>query len=410
MEPNSKILVAGASGLVGSAIIRELIQKGYTSIAGTFSTRKPGPDLLLPDYYDLISSGSGVLRFSPHESRVTPCELHLHRVDLRSQEQTQELFQNIRPEYVFLAAARVGGIMANNTYRAEFLHDNLLITANVIHQSYLSGVKKLLNLGSSCIYPRDCPQPMKEEHLLTGPLEYTNEPYAIAKITGLKMCESYNLQYGANFISVMPTNLYGPGDNFDLEKSHVLPAMLRKIHLGKCLYQGDWNQIRADLRARPVNGVDGDAPEKSIVEVLSGHGIAASNLAFGTPVVTVRLWGTGRPMREFLWGQDMADACAFIMENIDFKDMVGDSREVRNTHVNLGSGFEISLADLAQKIKGVVGFNGEVNFDPAKPDGTPRKLTDVSRLHSLGWRHRTDLDEGLNKFYQWYRSSVYRYL
>jgi len=255
---------------------------------------------------------------------------------------------------------------------------------------------------------------------LTSPLEYTNEPYAIAKIAGMKMCESYNLQYGSNFISVMPTNLYGPGDNFDLEKAHVLPSILRKMHLGKCLEQGDWSALRKDLYARPVSGIDGSAPDEIILRVLNEHGItlseneqipsrlkfsmdsSSSEDACQQAPVSVALWGTGRPKREFLWSQDMAEACVFVMENIDFPDLSKGLEEVRNTHVNIGSGEEISIQDLAMAVKMVVGFNGELVFDNTKPDGTPRKLTDVSKLHELGWKHKLPLDLGIKILYEWY--------
>ncbi len=376
MKTQDKILITGASGLVGSAIVRDLLGKGYTNLIGTYQSRKI--DLDIPMY----------------------------QTDFRDQEAVAELFEKTKPDYVFLAAARVGGIMANNTYRADFIHDNLLIHINIIHQSYLSKVKKLLYLGSTCIYPRDCPQPMKEDHLLTSPLEYTNEPYAIAKIAGLKMCESFNLQYGTNYISVMPTNLYGPGDNFDLEKAHVLPSMMRKIHLGKCLEENNWDAIRADLNTRPVNGVDGSASDEAILNVLEQHGVVlSSNASRLTPHASrpcVEIWGTGKPKREFLWSEDMADACIFVMENIDFPDLTQDKKEVRNTHINIGSGGEISIGDLARAVQKVVGFTGDLVFNTDKPDGTPRKLTDVSRLHSLGWKHRTELDAGLDKFYKWY--------
>jgi GDP-L-fucose synthase len=293
--------------------------------------------------------------------------------------------------------------MANTTRRAEFIHDNLMITANVIHQSWLSGVKKLLNLGSTCIYPRDCPQPMQEEHLLTAPLEYTNEPYAIAKIAGLKLCESYNLQYGTNFLSVMPTNLYGPGDNFDLETAHVLPALMRRMHLAKCLEQKDWDAIQADLNKRPIDGVDGSAHGEAILEVLQKHGVSCSQTTDHRSLTTVRIWGTGSPRREFLYSQDMAEACLFIMENVDFQDLARGKQEVRNTHMNIGSTEEISIRDLACKVKQAVGFQGQLEYDPSKPDGTPRKLTDSSKLHALGWKHSTSLDQGLEKLYAWYQ-------
>ena len=389
MTPDSRILVTGASGLVGSAIVNHLRQKGYRNISGTYHSRRAdfGPDV------------------------------PLYPIEFKDQPAVAALFEKVQPEYVFLAAARVGGIMANNTYRADFIHDNLLIHINIIHQSYLSGVKKLLYLGSTCIYPRDCPQPIKEEYLLTSPLEYTNEPYAISKIAGLKMCESFNLQYGTNYICAMPTNLYGPGDNFDLEKAHVLPALLRKMHLGKCLASGDWAGLRADLDARPVNSIDGSASEGQILQTLAEHGIKGQRSEVGgqrseaggrgaETGCTLEIWGTGTPMREFLWSLDMAEACVFLMERVDFADLAKGMREVRNTHINIGSGQEISIGDLASAVKDVVGFPGELVFNAAKPDGTMRKLTDVSKLHGFGWQHKTSLDEGLRKFYEWYQNSL----
>ena len=368
MDKNAKIYVAGHRGLVGSAIIRELQNKGYEN-------------LVVRSHQEL---------------------------ELTNQPRVAEFFQKEKLEYVFLAAAKVGGIMANNTYRADFIYQNLQIQNNIIHQSYKSGVKKLLFLGSTCIYPRDCPQPMKEEYLLTSPLEYTNEPYAIAKIAGMKMCESYSLQYGTNFICVMPTNLYGPGDNFDLEKAHVLPAMLRKMHLGKCLEQNDWESLRADLNARPINGVDGSASQEKLLNVLQSHGVLSSSslTTDHRPLTTVSIWGTGTPKREFLWSEDMAQACVFIMEKVDFPNLTGDLKEVRNTHINIGSGEEISIKDLAFAVKDVVGFTGELAFDVTKPDGTMRKLTDVSKLHALGWEHKTSLNSGLKKFYEWYFEKI----
>lgn len=319
MQKDSKIYVAGHRGLVGSAIVENLKSKGYKNIIGR-----------------------------------THAEL-----DLLDQRAVAEFFEAEKPEYVFLAAAIVGGIIANNTFRAQFIYENLQIQNNVIHQSYLSGVKKLLFLGSTCIYPKEAPQPMNEESLLTSPLEYTNEPYAIAKIAGVKMCESYNLQYGTNFISVMPTNLYGPNDNFDLQNSHVLPALVRKMHEAK------------------ING--------------------AKN---------VEIWGSGKPMREFLHSSDMADACVFVMENVDFEDLVIGKEEVRNTHINIGSGEEISISDLAHLIKDIVGFDGELIFDTTKPDGTMRKLSDVSKLHKLGWRHKIALRDGIASVYKSYSGSL----
>jgi GDP-L-fucose synthase len=296
-----------------------------------------------------------------------------------------KFFQAEKPEYVFLAAAKVGGIVANNVYRADFIYENLMIQNNVIHQSYLNGVKKLLFLGSTCIYPKNAPQPMKESYLLTDTLEYTNEPYAIAKIAGIKTCESYNLQYGTNFISVMPTNLYGPNDNFDLEKSHVLPALIRKIHLAKLLNESKYDEVLTDTKFKTI------AEAKAYLAT------------FGVSKNSVEIWGTGNPKREFLWSKDMADACVFIMENRDFKDTYSDEKgEVRNTHINIGSGVEISISELAHKIKELVGFKGDLIFNSDKPDGTMRKLTDVSKLNQLGWKHSVELDEGLKKIYNWY--------
>jgi GDP-L-fucose synthase len=284
--------------------------------------------------------------------------------------------------------------MANNTYRADFIYRNLQIQNNVIGESWRSGVKKLLFLGSTCIYPKEAPQPMREDSLLTGPLEYTNEPYAIAKIAGLRMCESFNLQYGTNFIAVMPTNLYGPNDNFDLERSHVLPAMIRKIHLAKCLAEQDWPSLKTDLDRRPVEGVTGNHPVQEIVDILRKYGITESRLT---------LWGTGKPLREFLWSEEMADACVYIMERVDFGDLKGSGPDVRNCHINIGTGKEISIRDLAFLIRETIGFSGDIVFDPSKPDGTLRKLTDPSKLNALGWRHQIDIEEGVRRMYEWYR-------
>jgi GDP-L-fucose synthase len=343
---------------VGSAILKNLKEKGYTNF---------------------------VLRTSSE-------------LDLRSQSAVASFFDEEKPEYVFLAAAKVGGIIANNTYRADFIYDNLQIQNNVIHNAYRTGVKKLLFLGSTCIYPKECPQPMKEEYLLTDVLEYTNEPYAIAKIAGIKMCESYNIQYGTNFFSVMPTNLYGPNDNFDLEKSHVLPALMRKIHLGHCLEKDDWNGIRSDFDKNHVEGVDGKASQELISSKLEKYGITKD----ASGKVHIEIWGSGKPMREFLWSEEMADACVYIMENVDFADVVKDKKEIRNTHINIGTGKEVSIKELAELIKDVVGFNGEFYFNTEKPDGTMRKLTDVSKLHGLGWKHQVEIEEGVKRLFEWY--------
>ena len=354
MEKNAKIYVAGHHGLVGSAIWKNLQDKGYTNLLGR--THKE---------LDLLD-GVAVRKF----------------------------FDEEQPEYVFLAAAFVGGIMANSIYRADFIYKNLQIQQNVIGESFRHNVKKLLFLGSTCIYPRDAEQPMKEDVLLTSPLEYTNEPYAIAKIAGLKMCESFNLQYGTNYIAVMPTNLYGPNDNFDLERSHVLPAMIRKIHLAHCLKEGNWEAVRKDMNRRPVEGVNGESPEAEILEKLAKFGI--------TPEA-VTLWGTGKPMREFLWSEEMADASVHVLLHVDFKDTFREGdKEIRNCHINVGTGKEISIKEVAEKIMQEIQFKGELRWDASKPDGTLRKLTDVSKLHGLGWHHKVEIDEGIHRMYEWY--------
>jgi len=345
MEKNAKIYVAGHRGLVGSAIWNNLLQKGYTNLIG---------------------------------------KSH-HELDLMDGVAVRAFFDAEQPEYVILAAAHVGGIMANNTYRADFIYKNLQIQQNVIGESFRHNVKKLLFLGSTCIYPRDARQPIKETELLTAPLEQTNEPYAIAKIAGLKMCESFNLQYGTNYIAVMPTNLYGPHDNFDLERSHVLPAMIRKIHLAHCLKEGNWEAVLKDLNLRPVEGVNGQYSQEEILHILKKYGISESG---------VELWGTGTPLREFLWSEEMADASVFIMEQVDFKDA--------RSHINIGTGKEITIKALAELIMKTVGYTGKLTFDSSKPDGTLRKLTDPSKLHALGWHHRIEIEEGVQRMYEWY--------
>ena len=359
MEKNAKIYIAGHRGLVGSAIVNNLKAKGYTNIIGK-----------------------------------THSELNL-----LDQEAVKHFFETEKPEYVFLAAAKVGGIVANNTYRADFIYENLQIQNNIIHESYKHNVKKLMFLGSTCIYPKNAPQPMPEDCLLTDRLEYTNEPYAIAKIAGIKMCESYNLQYGTNYISVMPTNLYGPNDNFDLEKSHVLPALIRKIHCAKLLNEGLYDEVVKDLN-------------------LSNIEEAKAYLSkFGVNEDRVEIWGSGKPMREFLWSEDMADACVFLMVNRDFKDTYTltegsntsctpnevKNQEIRNTHINIGTGMDISIKELAETIQEIIGFNGELYFNADKPDGTMKKLTNVSKLHGLGWQHKVELREGIEKMYAWYQ-------
>ena len=278
-----------------------------------------------------------------------------------------------------------------------------MIQNNVIHQSYVNNVKKLVFLGSSCIYPKEAFQPMSENVLLTGPLEYTNEPYAIAKIAGLKMCESYNIQYNTNFIAVMPTNLYGPNDNFNLETSHVLPAMIRKIHLGKCLEVNTWDIIRKDLDLRPIEGTTGQSSEAEILNVMCKYGIKRVG-----DDVQVELWGSGKPMREFLWSDEMADATVFVMESVNFLDLISviEGKEIRNTHINVGTGVEISIKDVANIIKRIVDFSGKLWFNTEKPDGTMRKLSDVSKLNSLGWKHKVEIEEGLNRMYSWYNKYI----
>jgi len=358
MDKNAKIYVAGHRGLVGSAIWNNLSSKGYVNLVG-----------------------------KSHEE-----------LDLLDRLAVKSFFDVERPEYVILAAARVGGIVANNTYRADFIYENLQIQQNVIGESFAHNVKKLLFLGSTCIYPKNAAQPMSESALLTGELEYTNEPYAIAKIAGLRMCESFNLQYGTNYIAVMPTNLYGPRDNFHLENSHVIPGIMRKIILAKFLMENNLEYIRKDLAARPINGAGGSASDSELVSILAKYGINSDS---------VSLWGSGNPKREFLWSEDMADACVHIIERVDFKDIAADAAsqaKIRNCHINIGTGKEITIKELAQTISQISGYKGKINFDPSKPDGTMRKLTDVNKLHKLGWRHSVEIEDGLSRLYHWYMS------
>ena len=387
LDKNAKIYVAGHRGLVGSAIWNNLKSRGYNNLVGR-----------------------------------THAEL-----DLTDQTAVRSFFDEEQPDAVVLAAAFVGGIMANSLYRADFIMQNMKIQCNVISEAYAHKVKKLLFLGSTCIYPKNAPQPMKEDCLLTSPLEYTNEEYAIAKIAGLKMCESYNLQYGTNYIAVMPTNLYGPNDNFHLENSHVMPAMIRKIYLSKLLHDNDWNAVRNDLNKRPVEGIDGSADNGTIVAVLKKYGIDNNK---------VTLWGTGTPLREFLWSEDMADASVHILLNVDFSDIIGIEKyssvfygasaegcvdrnnsqgrggalpqlgEIRNCHINVGTGKELTIRELSEIIVKTVGFEGEVTFDVTKPDGTPRKLIDVDKLHRLGWTHKVEIEDGVRKLYEWYRDTI----
>ena len=394
MEKTSKIYIAGHNGMVGSAIYRNLISKGFTNFV-----------------------------FTPYP-----------QFDLTDQKTVADFFSMEKPEYVILAAAKVGGIVANNTYRAQFIFENLMIQNNIIHQSYVYGVKKLLFLGSSCIYPKNCPQPIKEEYLLTGELEYTNEPYAIAKIAGIKMCESYNIQYGTNFVSVMPTNLYGPNDNFNLETSHVLPALIRKMHLGKCLENNDWDFIRKDLKKYPIEGNDDKSSEEDILQILSKYGIKreTTNEKLETrnskPLnqqpatsnqhpVTISFWGTGTPFREFLYVDDLAEACVFVLNNINYGDLKEQGTEpqaasrkpqaeIKNTHINIGTGKDLTIRDLSELIKGIVGFTGQLEWDSTKPDGTPRKLLDVSKINRLGWKEKIDLEAGIKLVYYRYQTLI----
>ena len=412
LDKNSKIYVAGHHGLVGSAIWNNLLQRGYTNLVGR-----------------------------SHKE-----------LDLTDQVAVKRFFDEEQPDAVVLAAAFVGGIMANSLYRADFIMMNMKIQCNVISEAYAHGVKKLLFLGSTCIYPKNAPQPMKEDCLLTSPLEYTNEEYAIAKIAGLKMCESYNLQYGTNYIAVMPTNLYGPNDNFHLENSHVMPAMMRKIYLAKLIHDGDWDKIAVDLNKRPVEGVTGSGlsriselennttqteekflnsqileNKKNVLDVLAKYGI------FDNRVV---LWGTGTPLREFLWSEDMADASVHVLLNVNFSDIIGIEKyssvhygastdgavdrnhsagrggaiprlgEIRNCHINVGTGKELTIRELSDLVVKAVGFEGTVEFDTSKPDGTMRKLIDVTKLHSLGWTHKVEIEDGVQKLFDWYRQSL----
>lgn len=372
LDKSAKIFVAGHNGLVGSAIWNNLKQRGYNNLVGR-----------------------------SHKE-----------LDLLDPVAVREFFDQERPQAVVLAAAHVGGIMANLQYRADFIYQNLQIQQNVIGESWKHGVEKLLFLGSTCIYPGEAPQPMPEDCLLTSALEYTNEPYAIAKIAGLKMCESFNLQYGTNYIAVMPTNLYGPNDNFHLENSHVLPAMIRKVHLSKCLSEDDWDAVRKDIGLRPVTmkqtglRVDATSSQEDILTVLNSYGIEKGR---------VTLWGTGAPMREFLWSEEMADASVHCLINVDFQDVVENTemkvnhdgiREIRNCHINVGTGKQLSIRECAEKIVAEIGFRGALCWDSTKPDGTMLKLTDVTKLHRLGWHHTIEIDEGIHRLYQWYLQGI----
>ncbi|ATV31124.1 GDP-L-fucose synthase family protein [Prevotella intermedia] len=399
LEKSSKIYIAGHRGLVGSAIWSNLKARGYNNLIG---------------------------------------RTH-HELDLTNQQAVEDFFAEERPDAVVLAAAFVGGIMANSLYRADFIMQNMKMQCNVISCAYKYKVKKLLFLGSTCIYPKNAPQPMREDTLLTSPLEYSNEEYAIAKIAGLKMCESYNLQYGTNYIAVMPTNLYGPNDNFHLENSHVMPAMMRKVYLAKLIHEENWAAIKVDMNKRPINpvsklseqigseNVDGNSPKERILKALAFYGIENNK---------VTLWGTGSPLREFLWSEDMADASVHVLLNVDFKDIIGiekyssvfygvkadgevdrnnsDGRggaipklgEIRNCHINVGTGKELTIKDLSALVAKAADFTGNIVWDETKPDGTPRKLINVDKLHSLGWKHKVEIEEGVKKLYNWYQDSL----
>lgn len=399
LEKSSKIYIAGHKGLVGSAIWNNLKARGYTNLIGCSH----------------------------------------HELDLTDQQAVEKFFAKEKPDAVVLAAAFVGGIMANSLYRADFIMQNMKMQCNIISTAYKYKVKKLLFLGSTCIYPKNAPQPMKEDALLTSPLEYSNEEYAIAKIAGLKMCESYNLQYGTNYIAVMPTNLYGPNDNFHLENSHVMPAMMRKVYLAKLIHENNWDAIKVDMNKRPINpvsklakqigteNVDGNSSKERILQALAFYGIENNK---------VTLWGTGSPLREFLWSEDMADASVHVLLNVDFKDIIGIEKyssvfygvkadgevnrnnsegrggaipelgEIRNCHINIGTGKELTIKELSALVAKTANFTGKIVWDETKPDGTPRKLINVDKLHSLGWKHKIEIEEGVEKLYKWYQHSL----
>lgn len=399
LEKSSKIYIAGHKGLVGSAIWNNLKARGYTNLIGCSH----------------------------------------HELDLTDQQAVENFFAKEKPDTVVLAAAFVGGIMANSLYRADFIMQNMKMQCNIISTAYKYKVKKLLFLGSTCIYPKNAPQPMKEDALLTSPLEYSNEEYAIAKIAGLKMCESYNLQYGTNYIAVMPTNLYGPNDNFHLENSHVMPAMMRKVYLAKLIHENNWAAIKVDMNKRPINpvsklakqigteNVDGNSSKERILQALAFYGIENNK---------VTLWGTGSPLREFLWSEDMADASVYLLLNVDFKDIIGIEKyssvfygvktngevnrnnskgrggaipelgEIRNCHINIGTGKELTIKELSALVAKTANFTGKIVWDETKPDGTPRKLINVDKLHSLGWKHKIEIEEGVEKLYKWYQHSL----
>ncbi len=349
--------------------------------------------------------GSAIWRYLQNNSYTGLIGKSSNELDLRNQVAVSEFFEQNKPEYVILAAAKVGGIMANNTYRAEFIYDNVQIQNNIIHQSYITNVKKLLFLGSSCIYPRNCLQPIKEEYLLTGELEKTNEPYAIAKIAGIKMCENYNRQYGTNFISLMPTNLYGPNDNYDLETSHVLPALIRKIYLGKLLESNNWETIISHFKKNKIMNHGMIETKNEVEKILKNNGFVFNSNQPSTSNqprnVILKLWGTGEPLREFLHVDDLAEACILLMKEYDSDELIKENI----SHLNIGSSEEVSIYDLAKSIKEVVGFKGLLEFDKQRLDGTPRKLLDSTRLNLKGWKRKISLEEGLYSSYGWFRKN-----
>ncbi|WP_319526429.1 GDP-L-fucose synthase [uncultured Desulfosarcina sp.] len=401
MPMDAKILIAGASGMVGSAIVRKLLVKGYTNLIGSYHSNVP-----TADFFSYENGDEGI-----------QSQLKLISVDLTDQVAVKRLFDQERPAHVFLAAARVGGIQANNTFPARFIYENLTIQGNIIHAAYEASVDRLLFLGSSCIYPKLAPQPMKEDHLLTGLLEPTNEPYAIAKIAGIKMCESYNRQYGTRFMAVMPTNLYGTNDNFDLNNSHVLPALIRKFHLAKLAANGDWKGIEKDeARFGPIPQdikTSFGIPESIGSSSQRHNTISSAKQSPNSSLFTdhrsqsvVTIWGTGTPRREFLHVDDMADACVHVM-NLDEKTATRELLSYpKPCFVNVGAGVDGTIHELAETVRDAIGFPGEIVYDQSKPDGTPQKLLDVSRLSDLGWQSNIDLKDGIQKTYEWYEKQL----
>ena len=365
MHLDDRIYVAGHRGLVGSAILSQLEEAGFTNLI-----------------------------YRSHEE-----------LDLTIQSDVGEFFERERPQYVILAAGKVGGIFANNTYPADFIYKNLMIQANVINASYENGVKRLLFLGSTCIYPKAVDQPMKEDAILTNVLEPTNEPYALAKIAGIKLCESYNRQFGTDYRSVMPTNLYGMNDNFHLENSHVIPSIMRKFHLAKCIETNDWELLRKDLKQSPVVGISDDSSEKTVLDVLENYGICSriSEKQLGVEV-SVEIWGSGNVMREFLHVDDMASASIFVI-GLDKKVYESNTKPMLS-HINIGTGKDITIRKMAEMIKEITGFNGKISYDQSKPDGAKRKLIDVSRLDNMGWSYGTELNQGLMDTYSSYLAKL----